>query len=384
MAVTDVSDVQQDSAHGRRRQREAVTAEILGRDRTYLFWALQLGGWTGWVVLFALRDVYWGQPLDNIILLWIDALVGMALTTGMALLYRAVWDQSLPARALTVVVGSYLFAAVWQPVKNYAMFAYYGDFATVDEYGWTAYFNGIIGYSYFLFLCWSGLYFGVKFYLLLQEERARSIKAEAMAHEAQLRMLRYQLNPHFLFNTLNALSTLILERNTETANQMVQGLSSFLRYSLDKDALAKVDLDHEVNTMKLYLGIEQVRFGERLTVDVDVDDTARDALVPSLLLQPLVENSIKHAVANREDGGSIRIRARVSAGRLVLTVCDDGPGLQPGWNEGKAGVGLRNTQDRLLELYGPAHDWNMNNVEPHGLCIEMRMPFETRMSGDNR
>ena len=124
------------------------------------------------------------------------------------------------------------------------MFAYYGNYASVNEYGWTACFNGIIGYSYFLFLCWSGLYFGVKFYLLLKEGAARSIKAEAMAHEAQLRMLRYQLNPHVLFNTLNAPSTIILERDMDRANQMVQRLSSFLRYSLDKDALAKVNLEH--------------------------------------------------------------------------------------------------------------------------------------------
>ncbi len=93
------------------------------RDRTYLFWTLQLGGWTGWVVLFSLRDLYWGHPLENIVLLWIDAMVGMALTTGMAFIYRAVWDRPLLVRALTVVLGSYAFAAVWQPAKNYAMFA---------------------------------------------------------------------------------------------------------------------------------------------------------------------------------------------------------------------------------------------------------------------
>ena len=241
-----------------------------------------------------------------------------------------------------------------------------------------AYFNGIIGYSYFLFLCWSGLYFGVKFYLLLQEERARSIKAEAMAQEAQLRMLRYQLNPHFLFNTLNALSTLILERDTDNANQMVQRLSSFLRYSLDKDALLKVDLDHEINTMMLYLGIEKVRFGERLAIEFDIEDAAKPALVPSLLLQPLVENSIEYAVANREDGGSIRIRARPFEGELILSVCDDGPGLPADWDGEDTGVGLRNTQDRLRELYGRRHQWHMDNLAPHGLCIEMRLPLETR------
>src|SRR5690606_18654596 len=134
-------------------------------------------------------------------------------------------------------------------------------------------------------------------YQLFQREKEKSLRSEALAHEAQLRMLRYQLNPHFLFNTLNAISTLTLIKSTDQANAMVTKLSKFLRYSLDHDPLDTVDLAHEMNCLNLYLDIEKVRFEERLNLDVNIaDDTVR-ALVPSMLLQPLIENSIKHAIA---------------------------------------------------------------------------------------
>ena len=162
-------------------------------------------------------------------------------------------------------------------------------------------------------LVWSALYFGIKYYLLMQEERQRSLKAMNMAHEAQLKMLRYQLNPHFLFNTLNALSTLILDRQIEPANRMVSKLSNFLRYSLDNDPMQKISLAQEISALKLYLDIEKVRFEERLQLEIDVEDEARRALIPSLLLQPLVENAIKYAVSPSEEPVRLTIEARVVA-----------------------------------------------------------------------
>jgi LytS/YehU family sensor histidine kinase len=290
-----------------------------------------------------------------------------------------VWERPIAVRVITVLAVSYVLAAVWQVIKNAFQFYYFHEFEAVDEYGYMAYINGIIGYSYFLFLCWSGMYFGLKFYRLLQEEKEKSIRAESQAHESQLRMLRYQLNPHFLFNTLNAISTLILEKDTELANAMVSKLSNFLRYSLDKDPMQKVDLEHEINTMNLYLEIEQVRFDERLRVVINIDDAARKALVPSLLLQPMVENSIKYAVANRVEGGKITITGKVFAGDLLLEISDDGPGIPT--ENGKlpkfTGVGLTNTQERLQELYGAKHSCKIGSALPHGLKIEIRVPFET-------
>ena len=308
----------------------------------------------------------------------VDAFAGFVLTTGMRYVYRYVWERPILVRILVVLVLSYVIAAIWQPIKNFSQFYYYDEFGTVQEYGYMAYFSGIIGYSYFLMLAWSVLYFGLKFYRMLQDEIQRTMRAESMAHEAQLRMLRYQLNPHFLFNTLNAISTLILAEETRTANAMVSKLSNFLRYSLDKDPMQKVDLEHELNTMRLYLDIERVRFEDRLKVDFELEDDARKALVPSLLLQPLVENSIKYAVASRECGGAIRINGRVFAGDLLLEVIDDGPGIEveAGKQPEFAGVGLANTKDRLREMYGKRHSFRLCNAEPNGLKIEIRMPFE--------
>jgi two-component system LytT family sensor kinase len=360
--------------------------EKLLQDPRYQFWLLQLIGWLGWVGLYVIRDMYWGQPLSRIFLLIIDAIAGFLLTTGLRYVYIAVWEKSANIRVITAIIGSLLISWIWQPIKNYSQFVYYNDFTEVEkfdklDFGFMqismAYFSGWQQLSFFIFLGWSALYFGLKFNRMWQKERRRSIRAESMAHQAQLRMLRYQLNPHFLFNTLNAISTLILEKETNAANQMVSKLSGFLRYSLDKDAMQEVDLVHEINTMKLYLDIEQVRFDDRLKVKINVNDDVKDALVPSLLLQPLVENAIKHAIANRFDGGSITINASKFTGDLLIEVSDNGPGLvlSPGEEPVFSGVGLKNTKERLKELYGANYSLKFLPVLPHGLNVSIRIPF---------
>jgi len=199
-----------------------------------------------------------------------------------------------------------------------------------------------------------------------------------MAHEAQLKMLRYQLNPHFLFNTLNAISTLILEQQTELANRMVTRLSSFLRYSLDNDPMQKISLQQELAALQLYLDIEKVRFEDHLNLHIDIPDEAQEAMIPSLLLQPLVENAIKYGIARSEEDGNLRIAARVFAGDLLIELSDDGPGVElvDGEIPDAKGVGLRNTRERLHELYGSQHSFRLSKTEPHGLTINIRIPFE--------
>jgi two-component system LytT family sensor kinase len=189
-------------------------------------------------------------------------------------------------------------------------------------------------------------------------------------------MLRYQLNPHFLFNTLNAISTLILDNQNRTANNAVTRLSEFLRYTLDQDPVKKVTLRQEIEALDLYLGTERLRFGERLRLEYAIDGPALDALVPSLLLQPLLENSLKYAVSSREQGGSIRIEGRIRGAMLEVSVIDDGPGLRDGapTNE-RRGVGLRNTRERLAVLYGEHHRFAVLNSHP-GLRVDMALPLE--------
>jgi two-component system LytT family sensor kinase len=223
------------------------------------------------------------------------------------------------------------------------------------------------------------MYFGIKYYRVFQEVSESALKSAAMAHEAQLKMLRYQLNPHFLFNTLNAISTLILERDTDLANRMVTRLSRFLRFSLDNDPLQKITLEEELEAIGLYLGIEKVRFEDRLKLELDIEPEARNALIPSLLLQPLVENAIKYGIARAEEGGTLRIAARVFGDELLIELSDDGPGcaLVDGAIPGTEGVGLRNTRERLEELYGARHGFRLGHTEPHGLTINIRIPRET-------
>jgi len=202
------------------------------------------------------------------------------------------------------------------------------------------------------------------------------LKAVALAQEAQLKMLRYQLNPHFLFNTLNAISTLILDNQNKKANNAVTRLSEFLRYTLDQDPMKKVTLRQEIEALNLYLCTERLRFGERLKLEYAVEEAALDALVPSLLLQPLLENSLKYAVSAREQGGSVRIEGRVREGYLELSVIDDGPGMREGTpTSERRGVGLRNTRERLTVLYGDNCRFAVLNAHP-GLRIDMALPLE--------
>ena len=207
------------------------------------------------------------------------------------------------------------------------------------------------------------------------------LKAVALAQEAQLKMLRYQLNPHFLFNTLNAISTLILDNQNKKANHAVTRLSEFLRYTLDQDPMKKVTLRQEIEALDLYLGTERLRFGERLHLEYAIEEGALDALVPSLLLQPLLENSLKYAVSAREEGGSVRIEGRAREGLLELSVIDDGPGLREGMPAGeRRGVGLRNTRERLAVLYGGNYRFAVLNTHP-GLRVEMALPLEIGAAG---
>lgn len=348
--------------------------ERLARSQNYQFWVFQIAFWFFWSSFYLILQFF--TPI-----ILADALVAILLTSGLKFLYERVWEKPLYVRALCILLGSAFIGLLWNIFKRHMELMVNGaeTIRLAEDLGLVGYYaHQYLGLSFWVILSWSGLYVGLTFYYLLQEERATSLKAQAMAHEAQLRMLRYQLNPHFLFNTLNAISTLILEANNKSANNMVSKLSNFLRYSLDKSPLQKVDLDHEVSTIRLYLEIEKVRFEERLSVEFDIHDGARKALIPSMLLQPLIENSIKYAVADREQGGKIQISAKVFAGDLMIEVKDDGPGIEmeDGALPEFRGVGIKNIRERLQELYGPAHSCRISEALPHGLKIEIRIPFE--------
>ncbi len=352
-------------------------------NRNVQFWSLQLMGWTSWAFASGIGWAYWEDKHDrpHLVALYVfAATAGVLASAPLRYIYRALWTRSLTLRIGSAIALSYLMGGLWQAAKNLAIAHFLAEF---EPMGWLGYFEGI-QVSFYVMLLWSGFYFGIKYYQMLQRETEKVLRVTATAHQAQLKMLRYQLNPHFLFNTLNAISTLILEHDTDHANQMVTRLSRFLRYSLDNDPMQRVSLDQELAALHLYLEIEQVRFDERLKIETDIEALARRALIPSLLLQPIVENAIKYAIAPSERGGTIRITANVRGAQLHIAVIDNGPGLaEPAAVNGgtshaaSRGVGLVNTRQRLEEIYPRNHSFSMTNMTPQGLNVCVRIPFET-------
>jgi two-component sensor histidine kinase len=211
----------------------------------------------------------------------------------------------------------------------------------------------------------------------LQAETAR---LHAQLADARLGALRAQLNPHFLFNTLHAISSLV-ERDPRGVRRMIARLSELLRYSLEESDEQEIPLRQELAFLDRYLEIMRIRFQGALDVTVDVDAEVHEALVPNLVLQPLVENAVKHGVSKVEGTGRIAIRAHRDGDRTVMTVHDNGPGFGDADSPGEEGVGLRNTRERLEQLYGSAQSLTLRDTE-HGLVAEIVVPFHTR--GDLR
>lgn len=347
------------------------------------FWLLHCFGWLMYVVIFTIDNAAFMERYNSlgwsiVYPLSISAVVVALLTLPLRYLYRRCW--SYPPKKMVLIVGtlSLLVAVCWTPLKNIAIWSYKGGFELnilgSPGFEYSMLFMSV-SYAFFMVLVWSSLYFGINYHYRLQEEQQQHLKALKLSHVAQIRMLRYQINPHFLFNTLNAISTLVLTNSKEKANVMISRLSTFLRFSLDNDPESQVRLYEELRALMLYLEIEKTRFDDRLSVEFDVDTRAENVYMPSLLLQPLVENAIKYAVSQMKKGGCIRISATVDEPCLSLSVADNGPAKSVKHMSGK-GVGLRNIQDRLKVLYGDSHQFSLKVNEPQGVIVEIRIPIE--------
>lgn len=348
--------------------------ESVIRNREILYWVLNIGGWLGYATTAWLGALAHEKPESYFAVILATAALGFLITFPLRALLRRLWNQPLLKLASTMLVACYLFALGWRWVQNVLYYDWVKDSWQPEHF--LDYVGGVMG-SFYILLCWSGLYFGIKYYQQLQEQTQQTLKATAAAHQAQLKMLRYQLNPHFLFNTLNAISTLILDGANETANKSVSRLSDFLRYTLDNDPMSRVTLGSELGAIDLYLEIEKVRFGDRLIIEKNIEPPAEKALVPSLILQPLIENAIKYAISPSEEGGTLRITARVQRGVLMMQLADTGPGLGNCKTEHKSsGVGLKNTRERLQQLYGDGQAFTLAPNEPTGLIITINLPFE--------
>ena len=211
-------------------------------------------------------------------------------------------------------------------------------------------------------------------------EKERLLRAESELREARLLALRYQLNPHFLFNSLNAVSTLVLDGNAPAATRMLAQIGDLLRTSLDSEVTAEVTLSQELAFTEGYLAIEQTRLGERLKIDMAVPFETRDALVPSMLLQPLVENAVRYGVAPLIEGGCIAIKSALDVDRLRIVIGNSGRRGEGEQKKNGNGIGLGNTAERLKTLYGTNFEFSLGWPEAGGCEVVLELPLRRALN----
>ncbi len=292
---------------------------------------------------------------------------------------RYVWRRSLPVHLLTVLFATMAHIMAYEAVRLWLSRAFSPE-PMMKRYTWW----GQVKYTYFWNFDWEmmtywaiiGAFHSVTYYHESRDRALKTSRLETQLAEAQLQALQRQLHPHFLFNTLNAISAL-MHRDVEAADQMVAKLSDLLRIALDQRGSQEVALKDELEFLQKYLEIEQARFGERLSVDFSIEPQTLDAQVPNLILQPLVENSIRHAVSVRIEPVHIAVKARRNDDRLELSVRDNGPGLPPMRQVVPAsGIGLTNTRLRLERLYGASQHFSFGDAPGGGLIVTVSMPFK--------
>jgi len=327
--------------------------------RRWTFWAIQLVAWGSYGLLTYLSDLpslAEAQMFSMLGVKLVRAALGMGLSLVLYVLYRQVMVRraSLAAIAGIAVVASLVASVVWH--------VFYDIVSAAPGSGLAAAFDsGRFRMSHpeyaFVMLAWSAAYLGIEFWRDSRVQERRALEARALAREAQLESLSYQLNPHFLFNALNSIRALVQEDRTK-AREMVTQLSEFLRHTLVSAPTEKVPLSEEVEVLGRYLDIERTRFDERLSVTIEVDPDVAGIPVPSLILHPLVENAIKHGMRTSPAPLQVRIEARRDHGDLHIEVANTGR-LEARESQGEGldgtGIGLRNVSERLVQLYPGRH-----------------------------
>ncbi len=365
-----------------------VNANINIRRR-WVRWAIIFGFWTGIGLFFAVQmiisytsqgdEARWGPALVYQMSRWYAWGLLTPLLLGLAHRYRLErpWRRnvlvhlaaSLLVAPFQVVLGLVLRFGAFVLLGTVSLEQVAGFLPTMPLQILTGSFDSFITYWIIL-----SLYYTFDYYQKHRERQLHASQLEAQLAQAQLKALKMQLHPHFLFNTLHGISALI-PTDPEAAERMIARLSDLLRLTLENEGTQEVSLKQELDFLEHYLEIERMRFQDRLSVEIDVDPAALDARVPNLILQPLVENAIRHGVAPRPEAGSVRIHAALKNGVLRLQVRDDGPGLTNGRTGLREGVGLANTRKRLTQLYGAAHRFEYVNAPGGGLEVNLELPF---------
>jgi LytS/YehU family sensor histidine kinase len=257
-------------------------------------------------------------------------------------------NRSVPFIALLILIGSFLFGCLW-PFGEVIGLALLNRRWFGLSLNWSRYPIEVLDYTTTL-IGWSALYFGIKYWQRWQTERDRTLQAEALAHQAQLDMLRYQLNPHFLFNALNSIRASI-DEDSRRAKRLVTEFSEFLRYSLLNNNSIKVALKDEIEAVRNYLAIEKIRFEDKLDVAFHVEPAAEDFELPGFLIHPLVENAVKHGMATNSSVLRIQVSAKVRDSELEVEVANTGKLRQTAPTDNGTGIGLTNVRERLAKLY---------------------------------
>lgn len=349
------------------------TPQPFFEDKVRAFWTLQTLGWAGWFILRGVSGIANKQDLFFLAPLLVSGITGFSLTTALSVIFRTLMQQRAlimwPLALLSVLLATMLYSFIDASMVAIQPRGAEETFATLFLVPF--YLDAVT------LAAWSSLYFAINYFLRVEQQIDQLAMLESQATASQLAMLRYQINPHFLFNTLNSISTLVLLKQTEPANAMLSRLSAFLRYTLVNEPTANVTMAQEVETLKLYLDIEKMRFEERLRVQFEIDPLVTNARLPSLLLQPLIENAIKYAVTPSEEGADIVLKAQLVGQNVRIIVSDSGGGLNPDISvpTPSTGVGLTNIRDRLAQAYGEQHRFDTQDIPGGGFAVTIELPF---------
>jgi LytS/YehU family sensor histidine kinase len=321
------------------------------------------------VVLLALNLTYWYS--------WALLVPGVLWVARRYRFERQTWRRAVAIHILAVIV--FTCAHVMMATTARGVILNTLTDRTFDVAAWWMYFRDrfFLNFDWEMMTYWALAAFvnALDYHRESQERELTAAQLQTQLAEAQLEALQRQLHPHFLFNTLNTIATL-MHRDVQAADEMLVQLSDLLRLTLDRVGTQQVPLTDEVDFLRKYLEIEQRRFGDRLQVHIDVDSDVLDAPVPNLILQPLVENALRHGIGPKVAGGRVDVSARQESGNLVLTVRDNGVGLSPDkLNALHSGVGLSNTRSRLENLYGDRHRFEFQTPGSGGLLVRIVIPL---------
>jgi two-component system, LytTR family, sensor kinase len=338
--------------------------------RSLGFWPLQIAGWSGFYLLTVLSLLpLLKQPgllrSSTAFVLLLFVCSSLLRYVCRALMRRSSWWLDLEVRTFACALPLAAAAAGLQLLIRTAV---------GRSSSWADWLLIFVQVAITLFF-WSNLYYSVKQWQRSALERERLLRAEAEVRDARLSALRYQLNPHFLFNSLNAVSTLVLEGNAAGASRMLARIGDFLRTILQVDPAPETPLHQELAFVGQYLAIEQIRLGGRMRIEQSIAPDTLDGLVPSLLLQPLVENAVRHGLAPLVEGGTISIHSRRRGERLRISVHNTGMPRSAAAEPPAGGIGLSNTAERLKALYGAAQEFSLSWPEAGGCEVVLELPF---------